>query len=42
VASSGFPNAVQLVTVPERNEILLHFAAWCEEVLAFDAAPKLG
>jgi aspartyl-tRNA(Asn)/glutamyl-tRNA(Gln) amidotransferase subunit A len=42
VASSGFPNAVQLVTVPERNEILLYFAAWCEEVLAFDSAPKVG
>jgi aspartyl-tRNA(Asn)/glutamyl-tRNA(Gln) amidotransferase subunit A len=39
VAASGLPNAVQLVAVPERNEILLHFAAWCEEVLGFTAAP---
>jgi Asp-tRNA(Asn)/Glu-tRNA(Gln) amidotransferase A subunit family amidase len=41
VAASGLPNAVQLVAVPERNDILLHFAAWCEEVLGFTAAPGL-
>ena len=39
ISSTGFPNAVQLVTVPERSEILLYFAAWCEEVLAFTASP---
>jgi aspartyl-tRNA(Asn)/glutamyl-tRNA(Gln) amidotransferase subunit A len=39
VAPSGLPFAVQLVAAPERNEILLHFAAWCEEVLNFTAAP---
>ena len=37
--ASGLPNAVQLVTAPERSEILLHFAAWCEDVLGFTAAP---
>ena len=39
VAASGLPHAVQLAATPERNAILLHFAAWCEEVLAFRAAP---
>jgi aspartyl-tRNA(Asn)/glutamyl-tRNA(Gln) amidotransferase subunit A len=41
LASSGFPNAVQLVTVTERSEILLYFAAWCEGVLGFTAAPPV-
>jgi aspartyl-tRNA(Asn)/glutamyl-tRNA(Gln) amidotransferase subunit A len=39
LSSTGFPNAVQLVSVPPRNEILLYFAAWCEEVLGFTGAP---
>jgi len=41
IAPSGLPNAIQLVAVPERNEILLHVAAWCEGVLDFSAAPAL-
>jgi len=41
VASVGLPNAVQLVAVPERGEILLYFAAWCEDVLGFTAAPPV-
>lgn len=40
VASAGLPNAVQLVSVPARSEILLYFAAWCEDVLGFTAAPQ--
>ena len=41
VAPSGLPHAIQLVAVPERNEILLHVGAWCEGVLGFSAAPAL-
>jgi aspartyl-tRNA(Asn)/glutamyl-tRNA(Gln) amidotransferase subunit A len=41
VAPSGLPQAIQMVAVPERNEILLHVAAWCEGVLGFSAAPAL-
>ena len=41
VAPSGLPHAMQLVAVPERNEILLYVAAWCEGVVGFDAAPAL-
>jgi aspartyl-tRNA(Asn)/glutamyl-tRNA(Gln) amidotransferase subunit A len=41
LASSGLPLAVQLVAAPDRHEILLHFAAWCEQVLGFTAAPGL-
>ncbi len=41
VGLSGLPQAVQLVTVPERTEILVYFAAWCEEVLGFSAAPQV-
>ena len=41
VAPSGLPHAIQLVAVPERNEILLHVGAWCEGVLGFRAAPAL-
>jgi aspartyl-tRNA(Asn)/glutamyl-tRNA(Gln) amidotransferase subunit A len=40
VASAGLPNAVQLVSVPERTEILLYFAAWCEDVLKFADEPR--
>jgi aspartyl-tRNA(Asn)/glutamyl-tRNA(Gln) amidotransferase subunit A len=39
VAASGLPHAVQLSATPQRNAILLHFAPWCEAVLAFTAAP---
>ena len=41
VAASGLPHAIQLVATPERNEILLNVAAWCEDVLGFQAAPGL-
>jgi aspartyl-tRNA(Asn)/glutamyl-tRNA(Gln) amidotransferase subunit A len=41
VAPSGLPHAIQLVATPERNAILLYFAAWCEGVLGFGAAPAL-
>jgi Asp-tRNA(Asn)/Glu-tRNA(Gln) amidotransferase A subunit family amidase len=41
VAASGLPHAIQLVATPERNEILLNVAAWCEDVLGFRAAPGL-
>jgi Asp-tRNA(Asn)/Glu-tRNA(Gln) amidotransferase A subunit family amidase len=41
VAPSGLPHALQLVAVPDRNDVLLHFASWCEEVLGFRAAPPL-
>jgi amidase len=39
LSNTGLPNAVQLVSVPERNDILLYVAAWCEGVLGFAAAP---
>ncbi len=39
IAASGLPHAIQLAAAPQRYEILLHFAAWCEEVLGFSAAP---
>jgi Asp-tRNA(Asn)/Glu-tRNA(Gln) amidotransferase A subunit family amidase len=42
VAASGLPHAVQLVATPERAELLLHFAAWCEGVLGFGAAPPVA
>ena len=41
VAVSGLPLAIQLVTSPERHGILLYFAGWCEQVLAFTGAPSL-
>jgi len=41
VSPSGLPQAIQLVAVPERHEILLHVAAWCEGVLGFTAAPAI-
>ena len=41
LAASGLPYAVQLVAAPQRHEILLHFAAWCEQVLGFTAGPRL-
>jgi len=39
VAASGLPYAIQLIAVPARHDALLHFAAWCEEVFRFTAAP---
>lgn len=39
VAASGLPYAIQLIAVPARHDALLHFAAWCEEVFGFTAAP---
>ena len=39
VSRSGLPLAVQLVSTPTRSDILLYFAAWCETVLGFTAAP---
>ena len=41
VAASGLPHAVQLSSMPQRNIMLLYFARWCEEVLAFTAAPPV-
>jgi Asp-tRNA(Asn)/Glu-tRNA(Gln) amidotransferase A subunit family amidase len=41
LAASGLPLAIQLVAAPQRHEILLHFAAWCEHVLGFTASPPL-
>ena len=39
VSSTGLPLAVQLISTPVRSDILLYFAAWCESVLGFAAAP---
>jgi Asp-tRNA(Asn)/Glu-tRNA(Gln) amidotransferase A subunit family amidase len=39
VAPSGLPHAVQLTTVPERPDVLLRVAGWCEGVLGFTAVP---
>ncbi len=39
VSSSGLPLAVQLISTPLRSDILLYFAAWCENVLGFTAEP---
>jgi len=41
VAPSGLPYAVQLIAIPAKNDTLLHFAGWCEDVLKFTAAPAL-
>ena len=41
IAASGLPHAIQLVAIPARHDVLLHFAAWCEGVLGFTAAPAL-
>ena len=41
LAASGLPHAIQLVAAPERHDILMHVAAWCESVLAFSSTPAL-
>jgi len=41
VAADGMPTAVQLVGRMEDETKLLRMAAWCEQVLGFDALPAL-
>ena len=41
LAANGLPLGVQLVAAPFAEERLLAAAAWCERVLAFDAAPPV-
>jgi Asp-tRNA(Asn)/Glu-tRNA(Gln) amidotransferase A subunit family amidase len=40
VGASGLPLAIQLTAAAGMDARLLSVAAWCERVLAFDAAPK--
>jgi Asp-tRNA(Asn)/Glu-tRNA(Gln) amidotransferase A subunit family amidase len=41
VAASGLPTAVQLTAAAGRDAQLFPIAAWCEQILAFAAAPAL-
>ncbi len=41
LAENGLPLGVQLAAAPFAEETLLSAAAWCERVLAFDAAPSV-
>ncbi|MGD9722419.1 MAG: amidase [Pirellulales bacterium] len=41
LTAAGMPLAMQVVGLPWSEEQLLSVAAWCEEVLAFDALPPM-
>lgn len=41
LAPSGLPHALQLVAAAGQDATLLNVAQWCEDVLAFTAAPSL-